>query len=112
MDVAVKSMSLPINVPTAVRDSQTNYSFLIQHIPENTTEQDDATSSSRQKRRRTSPQDHALLEAAYQRNSKPDKNERLELVSQIALDEKEVQIWLQNRRQKGSILLAIRSSKG
>lgn len=39
-----------------------------------------------------SPQDHALLEAAYQRNSKPDKNERIEIVGQVALGEKEVQV--------------------
>ncbi|KAG9775988.1 hypothetical protein KCU88_g5009, partial [Aureobasidium melanogenum] len=51
------------------------------------------------KRRRTSPQDHAILEAAYQKNSKPDKAERALIVSQVELGEKEVQIWFQNRRQ-------------
>ncbi|OAG37521.1 hypothetical protein AYO21_08253 [Fonsecaea monophora] len=51
------------------------------------------------KRRRTSPQDCAILEAAYQRNSKPDKAERALIVSRVALGEKEVQIWFQNRRQ-------------
>ncbi|EXJ77157.1 hypothetical protein A1O3_10315 [Capronia epimyces CBS 606.96] len=51
------------------------------------------------KRRRTSPQDHAILEAAYQKNSKPDKAERAQIVSQVELGEKEVQIWFQNRRQ-------------
>ncbi|OCT48173.1 hypothetical protein CLCR_04018 [Cladophialophora carrionii] len=39
------------------------------------------------KRRRTSPQDHAVLEAAYQKNSKPDKVQRAQI------------IWFQNRRQ-------------
>ncbi|ERF73386.1 hypothetical protein EPUS_07220 [Endocarpon pusillum Z07020] len=53
----------------------------------------------RQKRRRTSPEDHAVLEAAYQRNSKPDKAERTEIVNSVSLGEKEVQIWFQNRRQ-------------
>ncbi|EXJ54617.1 hypothetical protein A1O7_09958 [Cladophialophora yegresii CBS 114405] len=51
------------------------------------------------KRRRTSPQDHAILEAAYQKNSKPDKVQRAQIVSQVSLGEKEVQIWFQNRRQ-------------
>ncbi|RMZ76262.1 hypothetical protein DV737_g4878, partial [Chaetothyriales sp. CBS 132003] len=51
------------------------------------------------KRRRTSPHDHAILEAAYQTNSKPSKEERANLVSQVQLGEKEVQIWFQNRRQ-------------
>ncbi|KIX96325.1 uncharacterized protein Z520_08103 [Fonsecaea multimorphosa CBS 102226] len=46
-----------------------------------------------------SPQDCAVLEAAYQQNSKPDKAERALIVSRVALGEKEVQIWFQNRRQ-------------
>ena len=41
-----------------------------------------------------SPQDHALLEAAYSENSKPDKIQRLSLLSQIQLSEKEVQVSL------------------
>ncbi|KAL8792928.1 MAG: hypothetical protein Q9195_004425 [Heterodermia aff. obscurata] len=53
----------------------------------------------RQKRRRTSPQDHAILEAEYEKNSKPDKAARLVIVNRVALGEKEVQIWFQNRRQ-------------
>ncbi|KAJ9614558.1 Homeobox protein yox1 [Cladophialophora chaetospira] len=51
------------------------------------------------KRRRTSPQDHVVLEAAYQKNSKPDKVQRAQIVAQVSLGEKEVQIWFQNRRQ-------------
>ncbi|OBT59472.1 hypothetical protein VE04_00314 [Pseudogymnoascus sp. 24MN13] len=53
----------------------------------------------RQKRRRTSPEDQATLEAEYKRNPKPDKTARLEIVKSVALGEKEVQIWFQNRRQ-------------
>lgn len=53
----------------------------------------------RQKRKRTSVEDAAILAAAYQRDPKPDKAARLELVSKVALGEKEVQIWFQNRRQ-------------
>ena len=39
-----------------------------------------------------SPRDHAVLESAYQKNSKPDKEERLDLVKQVDLGEKEVQV--------------------
>ncbi|GAB7365951.1 hypothetical protein MBLNU230_g7279t1 [Neophaeotheca triangularis] len=53
----------------------------------------------RQKRKRTSPEDQAVLEAAYKRDPKPDRAARLEIVDQVALGEKEVQIWFQNRRQ-------------
>ncbi|KAF2397869.1 hypothetical protein EJ06DRAFT_532869 [Trichodelitschia bisporula] len=53
----------------------------------------------RQKRRRTSPEDQKILEAEYARNSKPDKAARMAIVSKVALGEKEVQIWFQNRRQ-------------
>ncbi|KAL2029538.1 hypothetical protein VTO58DRAFT_108730 [Aureobasidium pullulans] len=53
----------------------------------------------RQKRRRTSPDDQKILEEAYAKNSKPDKATRMDIVSRVALGEKEVQIWFQNRRQ-------------
>ncbi len=39
-----------------------------------------------------SPQDHAILEAAYLKNSKPDKSERAQIVSQVNMSEKEVQV--------------------
>ncbi|KAF2451912.1 hypothetical protein P171DRAFT_426344 [Karstenula rhodostoma CBS 690.94] len=53
----------------------------------------------RQKRRRTSKEDEEVLKAEYQRNPKPDKAARIEIVSKVALGEKEVQIWFQNKRQ-------------
>ncbi|MCJ1432661.1 hypothetical protein MMC27_002018 [Xylographa pallens] len=53
----------------------------------------------RSKRKRTSAADHAILELEYQRNSKPDKAARTEIVGRVALNDKEVQIWFQNRRQ-------------
>ncbi|KAL1297410.1 hypothetical protein AAFC00_004944 [Neodothiora populina] len=53
----------------------------------------------RQKRRRTSPEDQAVLEASFLQNPKPDKAARMALVDRVALGEKEVQIWFQNRRQ-------------
>ncbi|PKS10614.1 hypothetical protein jhhlp_002369, partial [Lomentospora prolificans] len=51
------------------------------------------------KRKRTQAGDKAILEAAYQENPKPDKIARLEIVQRVSLNEKEVQIWFQNRRQ-------------
>jgi tRNA-binding EMAP/Myf-like protein len=39
-----------------------------------------------------SPKDAAILEAAYLKNSKPDKTERAFIVSQVDLGEKEVQV--------------------
>ena len=40
-----------------------------------------------------SPEDQTILEAAYSRDPKPDKAARLELVKQVSLGEKEVQVW-------------------
>ncbi|CCU76204.1 putative homeobox transcription factor [Blumeria hordei DH14] len=54
---------------------------------------------SKAKRKRTSPHDQAALEAQYRRNPKPNKITRAEIVEEISLNEKEVQIWFQNRRQ-------------
>ena len=39
-----------------------------------------------------SPEDHAILEAEYQRNSKPDKAARSDIVNRVSLGEKEVQV--------------------
>lgn len=39
-----------------------------------------------------SPEDHAILEAEYEKNSKPDKAARIEIVNRVALGEKEVQV--------------------
>ncbi|KAG8164962.1 hypothetical protein KVR01_005237 [Diaporthe batatas] len=51
------------------------------------------------KRKRTAAKDKAILEAAYNANPKPDKAARLDIVRRVSLNEKEVQIWFQNRRQ-------------
>ncbi|KAJ9157960.1 GS homeobox 2 [Pleurostoma richardsiae] len=51
------------------------------------------------KRKRTAAKDKAVLEAAYAANPKPDKAARLDIVKRVSLNEKEVQIWFQNRRQ-------------
>ncbi|MDI1488492.1 MAG: Homeobox protein yox1 [Ramalina farinacea] len=54
----------------------------------------------RQKRRRTSPQDHAYLEAEYDRNPKPDKVARQDIVKHVALGEKEVQVRFSSHGKK------------
>ncbi|GJN83656.1 hypothetical protein PLIIFM63780_007205 [Purpureocillium lilacinum] len=51
------------------------------------------------KRKRTAAKDKMILEEAYKNNPKPDKQARLEIVDRVSLNEKEVQIWFQNRRQ-------------
>ena len=39
-----------------------------------------------------SPEDQTILEVAYSRDPKPDKAARIELVKQVSLGEKEVQV--------------------
>ncbi|KAF1849340.1 uncharacterized protein K460DRAFT_89260 [Cucurbitaria berberidis CBS 394.84] len=46
-----------------------------------------------------SKEDEDVLKAEYLNNPKPDKAARLEIVRKVALGEKEVQIWFQNKRQ-------------
>ncbi|KKK15280.1 hypothetical protein P175DRAFT_0522635 [Aspergillus ochraceoroseus IBT 24754] len=79
-----------------------NYAFLVHSqktLTQNLPPRVDNKLLARQKRRRTSPEDHAILEAEYQRNPKPDKAARTNIVNRVSLGEKEVQIWFQNRRQ-------------
>ncbi|CAL3962340.1 hypothetical protein PZA11_000469 [Diplocarpon coronariae] len=53
----------------------------------------------KQKRKRTSPADQAILEAEYRQYPKPNKAARAVIVEKVSMNEKEVQIWFQNRRQ-------------
>ncbi|KAE8371967.1 hypothetical protein BDV26DRAFT_298309 [Aspergillus bertholletiae] len=91
--------------PTAQAPESTtalNYAFLVHSqktLTQNLPPRVDNKLLARQKRRRTSPEDHAILEAEYQHNPKPDKMARASIVSRVSLGEKEVQIWFQNRRQ-------------
>ena len=104
------------DVETQTSEAQeSDYAFLVhsqdtlsQEVgPETTTQR-----LARQKRRRTryesyvtylhtsvrteivvcSPEDHAILEAEYERNPKPDKAARIKIVGRVALGEKEVQV--------------------
>ncbi|KAL5334340.1 hypothetical protein BJX70DRAFT_22555 [Aspergillus crustosus] len=90
---------------TQTSDSATaspSYAFLVHSqktLTQNLPPRVDNKLLARQKRRRTSPEDHTVLEAEYQKNPKPDKASRTSIVSRVSLGEKEVQIWFQNRRQ-------------
>ncbi|KAL3424818.1 MBF complex negative regulatory component yox1 [Phlyctema vagabunda] len=54
----------------------------------------------KQRRKRTSPEDQLVLEAFYKENPKPNKAARAEILKDVkGMNEKEVQIWFQNRRQ-------------
>ncbi|KAI5300447.1 Ras GTPase ras2 [Ascosphaera pollenicola] len=48
---------------------------------------------------RYSPEDHATLEREYLRDPKPNKVARAEIVQKVSMNDREVQIWFQNRRQ-------------
>ncbi|OJD16973.1 hypothetical protein AJ78_02907 [Emergomyces pasteurianus Ep9510] len=101
--------SLPAGVPepaattTSSGDATNNhYAFLVHSqktLTLNLPPRVDNKALARQKRRRTSPDDQKILEAEYQRNPKPDRATRAEIVNRVTLGEKEVQIWFQNRRQ-------------
>ena len=43
----------------------------------------------------SSAKDKSILESAYQANPKPDKTARLDIVSRVSLNEKEVQVSCQ-----------------
>ncbi|KAF3039247.1 hypothetical protein E8E11_003902 [Didymella keratinophila] len=87
---------------TSPTTATTDFAFLV-HSPETVANKMppdvDNKPLARQKRRRTSKEDEDILKAEYLINSKPDKAARLEIVSKVALGEKEVQIWFQNKRQ-------------
>jgi hypothetical protein len=83
-DVAVTPQSLP---PLADATGNTNMSA------------PDSEKHPKGKRKRTVAKDKMILEEAYSSNPKPDKQARLDIVQRVSLNEKEVQIWFQNRRQ-------------
>ncbi|PKY08305.1 putative homeobox transcription factor [Aspergillus campestris IBT 28561] len=100
--VTTFSSSPPLSTQTSESAAALNYAFLVHSqktLTQNLPPRVDNKLLARQKRRRTSPEDHAVLEAEYQRNPKPDKTARANIVSRVTLGEKEVQIWFQNRRQ-------------
>ncbi|KAI9367141.1 hypothetical protein BJX61DRAFT_529897 [Aspergillus egyptiacus] len=99
---AAYSSSPPSTQTSDSTAASSSYAFLVHSqktLTQNLPPRVDNKLLARQKRRRTSPEDHAILEAEYQRNPKPDKASRASIVSRVSLGEKEVQIWFQNRRQ-------------
>ncbi|KAL4800395.1 hypothetical protein BDV19DRAFT_352912 [Aspergillus venezuelensis] len=98
----ILSSSPPSTQTSDSTTASSSYAFLVHSqktLTQNLPPRVDNKLLARQKRRRTSPEDHAILEAEYQRNPKPDKTARANIVSRVSLGEKEVQIWFQNRRQ-------------
>ena len=53
-----------------------------------------------------SPEDHTILEAEYQTNSKPDKAARAEIVKKVSLEEKAVQVS-QSEKHIGPATVAV-----
>ncbi|KAK6530101.1 hypothetical protein TWF694_003473 [Orbilia ellipsospora] len=68
-------------------------------LPNNLPPDVDDASLARRRRRRTSHKDQAILEGEFALCDRPDKNKRKEIAEKIGLEEKQVQIWFQNRRQ-------------
>ncbi|MCJ1464407.1 hypothetical protein MMC07_003020 [Pseudocyphellaria aurata] len=96
--------SAPETKPKDNNDSSSSRSFAFlvhsqKSLNHNLPPEVDNPPLARQKRRRTSPEDHAILEAEFAKNSKPDKAALERIASLTALGKKEVQIWFQNRRQ-------------
>lgn len=56
-----------------------------------------------------SPEDHAILEAEYQKNPKPDKIARASIVNRVSLGEKEVQVCLDRRVPRPAEILSTAS---
>ncbi|KAI9709301.1 MAG: hypothetical protein M1820_003421 [Bogoriella megaspora] len=94
--------SNPLDEGQSQTTATSDYAFLVhsqQTLPLNLPPNVDNKPLARQRRRRTSPEDQTILEAEYHRNPKPDKIARQDIVKRVALGDKEVQIWFQNRRQ-------------
>lgn len=58
----------------------------------------DREQGAKKKRRRTTPGELLILEDAFRRNPLPDQRERQEIARKVAMDQKAIQIWFQNRR--------------
>ncbi|KAL4756929.1 homeobox domain-containing protein [Aspergillus foveolatus] len=102
LSAVILSSSPPSTQNSDSSTASSSYAFLVHSqktLTQNLPPRVDNKLLARQKRRRTSPEDYAILEAEYQRNPKPDKISRANIVSRVSLGEKEVQIWFQNRRQ-------------
>ncbi|KAK7226640.1 hypothetical protein V2G26_014643 [Clonostachys chloroleuca] len=87
--------------PPIVTQQDLESSFLSQNLDHDTSisSVENGEKHPKARRKRTTAKDKMILEEAYSRNPKPDKQARLEIVERVSLNEKEVQIWFQNRRQ-------------
>ncbi|KAK0392482.1 hypothetical protein NLU13_1977 [Sarocladium strictum] len=85
--------------PVAVSEIQTNSQPHDDSVMSFSSQTQDVEKHPKGKRKRTAAKDKMILEEAYNRNPKPDKQARLDIVQRVSLNEKEVQIWFQNRRQ-------------
>ncbi|KAJ8612335.1 hypothetical protein MRB53_037545 [Persea americana] len=103
MDLALPSSSpslLSSSPPTSSDNS--SFAFLVHSqdtLPRNLPPAVDNKLLVRQRRKRTSAEDQIVLEAEFQKDPKPDKASRRRIAGLVALGDKEVQIWFQNRRQ-------------
>ncbi|KAK6513533.1 hypothetical protein TWF281_005156 [Arthrobotrys megalospora] len=68
-------------------------------LPNNLPPDVDDASLARRRRRRTSHKDQIVLEEEFARCDRPDKHKRKEIAARVGLEDKQVQIWFQNRRQ-------------
>ncbi|KAJ6445816.1 homeobox transcription factor [Purpureocillium lavendulum] len=100
--MADDSPATSFNVSPSLRDASPsathNDSSILSELSNSSTAHD-GEKHPKGKRKRTAAKDKMILEEAYKSNPKPDKQARLEIVDRVSLNEKEVQIWFQNRRQ-------------
>ncbi|KAF3172035.1 hypothetical protein TWF225_010429 [Orbilia oligospora] len=68
-------------------------------LPNNLPPDVDDASLARRRRRRTSHKDQIILEEEFAKCDRPDKHKRKEIAARVGLEDKQVQIWFQNRRQ-------------
>ncbi|RUS33673.1 hypothetical protein BC938DRAFT_470584 [Jimgerdemannia flammicorona] len=104
---ALKAKPITATIDTTVNthssQSKRGTSTKVFHWINTDTENFDPNAGSRptQRRRRTQPQELAVLEAAYNDNHLPDWSVKEWVAKQLQMTTRSVQIWFQNRRQKG-----------
>ncbi|KAK6339157.1 hypothetical protein TWF718_008580 [Orbilia javanica] len=92
---------MPSKVSPAAVTAQT-FAFITHSpatLPNNLPPDVDDASLARRRRRRTSHKDQIVLEEEFAKCDRPDKHKRKEIAARVGLEDKQVQIWFQNRRQ-------------